>query len=83
MRVVTDKAADDRKAINLAMSARGLRAFEEIDPHLAAEMVRIGVPLHGRMVHDYKGNASFQAYGPHNEACPFACTQSTNSADVW
>ncbi|TFK56094.1 FAD/NAD(P)-binding domain-containing protein [Heliocybe sulcata] len=67
----TDKAADDRKTINLALSARGLRAFAEIDPELAAEMKRIGVPLNGRMVHDLHGNANFQPYGPHNEASPF------------
>lgn len=72
LRTATDKAIDDRRAINLAMSARGLRAIEDVDPNLSAEMVRIGVPLYGRMIHDYKGSTSYQAYSPHNEVClPF------------
>lgn len=49
------------RSINLALSNRGLRALEEVG--LAEELKRIAIPMHGRMMHDIKGNLSYQAYG--------------------
>lgn len=49
------------RSINLALSNRGLRALEEVG--LADELKKIAIPMHGRMMHDAKGNLSYQAYG--------------------
>lgn len=49
------------RSINLALSNRGIRALEEVG--LAEELKRIAIPMHGRMMHDIKGNLSYQAYG--------------------
>ena len=63
-----EKRKDPRKtnlgegrSINLALSRRGILplkevgVFEKIEPYL--------IPMHGRMMHDEKGNKTFQSYG--------------------
>ncbi|MEJ0054819.1 MAG: NAD(P)/FAD-dependent oxidoreductase [Bacteroidota bacterium] len=49
------------RSINLALSNRGLRALEEVG--LAEKMKPVAIPLHGRTMHDTKGNLSFLPYG--------------------
>lgn len=49
------------RSINLALSARGIRALEEIG--LADTVRQIAIPMHGRMMHDASGNLSFLPYG--------------------
>jgi kynurenine 3-monooxygenase len=52
---------DAGRSINLALSTRGIRALEEVG--LAESLTRVAIPMHGRMMHDTKGNLSFLAYG--------------------
>lgn len=54
-------ASEEGRSINLALSTRGLRALEEIG--LAAEVTKMSIPMHGRMMHDVSGNLSFLPYG--------------------
>lgn len=49
------------RSINLALSNRGIRALEEVG--LADELKKIAIPMHGRMMHDVKGNLNYQPYG--------------------
>ncbi|HEY9045900.1 MAG TPA: NAD(P)/FAD-dependent oxidoreductase [Ohtaekwangia sp.] len=63
-----ERRADMRKnmlqagrSINLALSNRGIRALEEVG--LADAIRPVAIPMHGRMMHDVKGNLTFQAYG--------------------
>jgi len=49
------------RSINLALSHRGLRALSENG--LLQGLDKVMVPMHGRMMHDVKGNLTFQAYG--------------------
>lgn len=49
------------RSINLALSARGLRALARVG--LAERVHSIGVPMRGRMIHDTRGRLHFQAYG--------------------
>ena len=49
------------KSINLAMSERGLRALDHVE--LGDEIRAMAIPMPGRMIHDVKGNLSFQNYG--------------------
>ncbi|MFZ6013771.1 MAG: FAD-dependent oxidoreductase [Bacteroidota bacterium] len=53
--------AEAGRSINLALSNRGIRALEEVG--LAEALKKIAIPMHGRMMHDIKGNLTYQAYG--------------------
>jgi kynurenine 3-monooxygenase len=54
-------SAEAGRSINLALSNRGIRALEEVG--LANELKKVAIPMHGRMMHDVKGNLTFQPYG--------------------
>lgn len=49
------------RSINLALSNRGIRALHEVG--LAEVLKQNAIPMHGRMIHDEKGNLNFQPYG--------------------
>jgi len=49
------------RSINLALSARGLHALERVG--LREQVLAIGVPMRGRMIHDVAGRIAFQPYG--------------------
>ncbi|HEY3430801.1 MAG TPA: NAD(P)/FAD-dependent oxidoreductase [Cyclobacteriaceae bacterium] len=55
------KGAEGGRSINLALSNRGIRALEEIG--LAEPLKKVAIPMHGRVMHDRKGNLTFQPYG--------------------
>ncbi|MFM8911541.1 MAG: FAD-dependent oxidoreductase [Flammeovirgaceae bacterium] len=55
------KGYDGGRSINLALSNRGIRALEEVG--LASVLKQSAIPMHGRMIHDLKGNLNFQPYG--------------------
>ena len=46
------------KSINLAISARGIHALEQVG--LAEEVLKTAVPMKGRLIHPVKGELSFQ-----------------------
>jgi kynurenine 3-monooxygenase len=63
-----EKRADPRssgknegRSINLALSHRGLRALQEIG--LEESVRSIAIPMKGRMIHNEKGQLTFQPYG--------------------
>lgn len=49
------------RSINLALSNRGIRALREVG--LEGMLDEKAIPMHGRMMHDKKGNLTFQQYG--------------------
>jgi kynurenine 3-monooxygenase len=49
------------RSINLALSNRGIRALNEVG--LAEVLKQNAIPMHGRMIHDEKGNLGLQPYG--------------------
>jgi len=49
------------RSINLALSYRGLCALEQVG--LADEVLKIAVPMRGRMIHSRGGETAFQPYG--------------------
>lgn len=55
------KGAEAGRSINLALSNRGIRALEEVG--LAEPLKKVAIPMHGRVIHDRKGNLAFQPYG--------------------
>ncbi len=70
---VYEKRADPRlelmkgnRSINLALSERGWRALREVG--ISNLVFPIGIPMRGRMMHDLKGNLTFQPYGNEEQA---------------
>jgi kynurenine 3-monooxygenase len=58
--------ADVGRSINLAISARGLHALDQVG--LKDEILSMAVPMRGRMIHDTAGHLTFQAYGTRDQA---------------
>lgn len=52
---------DGGRSINLALSRRGIRALEEVG--LGHVLQQTAIPMKGRMMHDLKGDLTFQPYG--------------------
>lgn len=70
---VYERRPDMRKAkisagrsINLALSNRGWKALETAG--IKHEVDKIAIPMYGRMMHDEKGELTYQAYGKEGEA---------------
>lgn len=58
--------ADAGRSINLAISARGLHALEQVG--LKERVLDLGIPLRGRMIHPVSGPLAFQPYGTGGQA---------------
>jgi kynurenine 3-monooxygenase len=54
------------RSINLALSARGLFALDQVG--LKDTILGLAVPLYGRMIHPVKGRLAFQPYGTRGQA---------------
>lgn len=54
------------KSINLALSARGWKAFETVN--VADDVREIAIPMYGRTMHDLEGKLTYQPYGKEGEA---------------
>lgn len=55
------------RSINLALSHRGLAALDHVG--LKDEILRLAVPMRGRMIHPQSGPLSFQPYGSEKSHC--------------
>lgn len=62
MRVVPQPAG---RSINLALSARGLQALEEVG--LKEQVLAQALPMRGRMMHDTAGKLTYSPYGQAHE----------------
>src|SRR5262245_50588550 len=49
------------RSINLAISVRGIRALRDVG--LADEVLKMAIPMRGRMMHARDGQLTFQPYG--------------------
>lgn len=54
------------KSINLALSVRGWQALDAVG--VGDEIRKIAIPMFGRMMHDMKGNLTYQPYGKDGQA---------------
>ena len=54
------------RSINLALSNRGIRGLEKAG--IAKEILDIGIPMTGRMMHSREGNLAYQPYGKDGQA---------------
>jgi kynurenine 3-monooxygenase len=54
------------RSINLAMSERGLRALRKLG--LEKDILDIGIPMLGRMIHGEEGQLKYQPYGHNDQA---------------
>lgn len=56
-----EAGADSGRSINLALSTRGLTALHEIG--LKNDVMRLAIPMCGRMIHPVEGPLAYQQYG--------------------
>ena len=63
------------RSINLALSARGIRALEDIGVY--KEIQPDLIPMSGRMIHDANGDLHFQPYGQRNSEVIFSVSRET------
>ena len=49
------------RSINLAISVRGIRPLEELG--IKEEIMKLALPMKGRLIHDIQGNVTFSPYG--------------------
>lgn len=75
-----ERRADMRKgkveagrSINLAITARGWKALEEVG--LKDKVSTISIPMKGRMVHDQQGNTNLQLYGQKEHEVIYAASR--------
>ncbi len=55
------------RSINLAISARGIHALTELG--LADQVMKMAIPMRGRMIHSPAGELSFQPYDKNPDRC--------------
>ena len=58
--------AQEGRSINLALSDRGWRALEGVG--IAESIRQVGIPMYRRVMHDARGQLSFQPYGQAGQA---------------
>ena len=56
---------DAGRSINLALSARGLKALERVG--LKDEILKLCIPMRGRMIHPQNGESFFSPYSGRQE----------------
>jgi kynurenine 3-monooxygenase len=61
------------RSINLAVTARGLKALNEVG--LMADVLKIAIPMKGRMLHDAAGKTSFLSYGQKEDEVIYAASR--------
>lgn len=75
------------RSINLAVTARGLKALEEVG--LKSAVLKIAIPMKGRMIHDQEGKTSFLSYGQKEDEVIYAASRGLlnkallNAADAY
>ena len=70
MRKVT---VDRGRSINLALSTRGIHALKDVG--LYDEIMKIAIPMKGRMIHPVKGKLAFQRYGKDDSEVIYATSR--------
>ncbi len=61
------------RSINLAVTARGLKALEEVG--LREDVMKIAIPMKGRMIHNVEGKTSFLPYGQKEDEVIYAASR--------
>jgi len=62
------------RSINLAISQRGIHALEQVG--LWQDILKIAIPMRGRMIHDRQKNLTFQPYGIHENEVIYSVSRS-------
>lgn len=62
---IRKESSEEGRSINLALSNRGWRALKEIG--LDKEVQKMVIPMKGRIMHNEKGELTFQPYGKEGE----------------
>jgi kynurenine 3-monooxygenase len=66
-------SADAGRSINLVVTSRGINALKQAN--LWEKVKDIVVPVHGRMMHDKKGELTYQPYGRDPSECNYSISR--------
>jgi len=61
------------RSINLALSIRGMHALEKVG--LLEEIMKIAIPMRGRMMHGTDGSLTFQSYSKDQKDCIYSVSR--------
>jgi kynurenine 3-monooxygenase len=61
------------RSINLALTARGIKSLDEVG--LRDTVMKIAIPMKGRIVHDIQGNCDLQPYGQKEHEVIYAASR--------
>lgn len=64
---------DGGRSINLVITEKGLQALQILK--LKDQVIRETVPVYGRMMHDQKGDLTYQAYGVTGKECNYSISR--------
>jgi kynurenine 3-monooxygenase len=62
------------RSINLAISVRGLYALRAVG--LEEQVLKLAIPMRGRMIHSISGSTTFQSYGLSDSECIYSISRS-------
>ncbi|MDX2246589.1 MAG: NAD(P)/FAD-dependent oxidoreductase [Bacteroidia bacterium] len=64
---------DQGRSINLALSVRGIQALRETG--MEEHVMKMAIPMYGRMIHDENGLQTFQAYSRDRKSCIYSISR--------
>ncbi|WNJ18639.1 NAD(P)/FAD-dependent oxidoreductase [Pontibacter sp. G13] len=64
---------DGGRSINLALSARGIKALEETG--LLEDIMEISIPMYGRIMHGKEGTITHQSYSNDGKSCIYSVSR--------
>ncbi|MEZ4826315.1 MAG: NAD(P)/FAD-dependent oxidoreductase [Bacteroidia bacterium] len=65
--------AQGGRSINLALSVRGIHALKETG--MEAAVMKMAIPMYGRMIHDETGDQTFQPYSRDRKSCIYSVSR--------
>jgi kynurenine 3-monooxygenase len=71
---IRSEQAGSGRSINLAISVRGLYALREVG--LEEQILKLAIPMRGRMIHSITGDTTFQSYGSSDSECIYSISRS-------
>lgn len=63
------------RSINLVLTGRGLRAIDAIGGGLRGEVLALGVPVTGRVMHQMDSSTQYQPYGKDDKECNYSISR--------
>jgi len=70
---IRGEQVDGGRSINLVVTSRGIQALEQVG--LKDEILKITIPVYGRMMHSVEGDLTYQSYSKDNSECNYSVSR--------